>query len=133
MNRFAATLLECEREGCLSLSRLRLDNGVELTALSAGLGGVGEAGARLYVAIKAAEVSLARPPLPAISLRNRLPGRVLRLEHGRLLSRIMLDCAGLSLEVLITRRGADELALELGDEVIALVKANELTVLADVD
>ncbi|MGL6072075.1 TOBE domain-containing protein [Craterilacuibacter sp.] len=133
MNRFAATLLDCEREGCLSLSHLRLDNGIELTALSSGLPLAGGNGQRVCVAIKAAEVSLARPPLPAISLRNRLPGIVLRLEHGRLLSRVYLDCAGLMLETLITRGGANELALSEGDAVVALIKANELTVLADVD
>ena len=124
MNRFAATLLACEREGCLSLSRLRLDNGIELTALSTGLPCINEDGTRLTIAIKAAEVSLARPPLPPISLRNRLPGSVLRVEHGRLLSRVYLDCAGLMLEALITRRGADELALAIAGAIMSLIKAN---------
>jgi molybdopterin-binding protein len=66
-----------------------------------------------------------------ISLRNRIPARVVTVERGRLLTRIALDAGGHVIESVITTRSSHLLELAAGDTVEALVKANEMSVMPE--
>lgn len=76
----------------------------------------------VYVCIRGEEVTLERGEPPQTSARNRLPGRVLRLEPEGATLRVHLD-AGFPITALITRPAAEQLALAPGEQVIALIKA----------
>lgn len=80
---------------------------------------------------KETEVSLAKNLSGMISMRNRLPCTVTDIERGKLLTRVMLDFAGRRLESVITTRSSHALDLKTGDTVEGLVKANEMTLLAE--
>jgi len=88
-------------------------------------------GSHVTLAFKELEVSLAKRLAGEISLRNRLPCRVTALNTGELLTRVDLVFGRYPLSALITSRSAQQLTLAPGDEVEALIKANEMTLLAD--
>lgn len=87
------------------------------------------AGMPVTLLFKEAEVALARNLAGMISMRNRMPCIVTGIEPGWLLTRVLLDFDGHAIESVITTRSAAALGIEVGIEVEALVKANEMTVL----
>lgn len=89
-------------------------------------------GNTVAVLFKETEVSLAKNLSGDLSLRNRIPGRVRQIHEGGILSEVVLDCRGVTLTSIVTTRAVRRLALSVGDEVEALVKANEVA-LAEAD
>ncbi|MDQ7041539.1 MAG: molybdenum ABC transporter ATP-binding protein [Rhodothermus sp.] len=81
-----------------------------------------ELNGRVYVCIRAEEVTLLPAPPEATSARNRLRARVVRVEPEGALVRVELD-AGFPLVALVTRPSCDELQLAPGRSVWALIKA----------
>jgi len=104
---FTATLLETPE----SAEYLRVGNDVTLR-------------------FKETEVSLAKNLSGLISLRNRFPATIRSIDRGDILSVVALDYAGKALASVITTRGVDRLQLAVGDAVEALVKANEIALMA---
>lgn len=88
-------------------------------------------GAPVTLLFKETEVSLAKNLSGMISMRNRLPCTVTAIERGRLLARVTLDFEGRKVESVITTRSTLALGLAVGDTVEGLVKANEMTLLAE--
>ncbi|MDP2153350.1 MAG: TOBE domain-containing protein [Methylotenera sp.] len=88
-------------------------------------------GNRVSLLFKETEVSLAKNLTGLISLRNRFAVTVRSIERGDILSAVVLDYAGKTLTAVITTRGMDRLQLAIGDEVEALVKANEMALSYD--
>jgi molybdopterin-binding protein len=66
-----------------------------------------------------------------ISTRNRLPGTITEVVKGEAAARVSLRVGDDQVVALITRESADELGLELGQEVTALVKATDVMILTD--
>ncbi|HVU86689.1 MAG TPA: molybdenum ABC transporter ATP-binding protein [Pirellulales bacterium] len=90
---------------------------VTLTALAtAGMG------RNVFVCLRGEDVLVQKEAAAGTSARNRLPARVTsRIAEGPMV-RVGLDC-GFSLTALITRPACDELNLQVGDRVVALIKA----------
>ncbi len=84
-------------------------------------------GNEVAVLFKETEVSLAKNLSGEISLRNRVRGVVRHIRRGAILSEVALDYQGQCITSIITSRAAARLALREGDEVEALIKANEVT------
>ncbi len=76
----------------------------------------------VLVCLRPEDITLWRSESGPSSARNRLKGRVLRLMPQGPLVRVVVDC-GFQLVALITRASADELALDVGQEVTASFKA----------
>jgi molybdopterin-binding protein len=66
-----------------------------------------------------------------MSTRNRLPGTVTEVVRGEAAAKVTIRVGDNHLVALITRESADELGLEVGNEVTALVKATDVMVLTD--
>jgi molybdopterin-binding protein len=66
-----------------------------------------------------------------ISTRNRLPGTVTEVVKGEAAAKVTIRVGDNHMVALITRESADELGLEIGKEVTALVKATDVMVLTD--
>ena len=64
-----------------------------------------------------------------ISTRNRLPGTVTEVVKGEAAAKVTLQVGDNHMVALITRESADELGLEPGKQVTALVKATDVMVL----
>ena len=66
-----------------------------------------------------------------LSTRNRLPGTVTEVVKGEAAARVTLQVGDNHMVARITRESADELGLEPGKQVTALVKATDVMVLTD--
>jgi len=66
-----------------------------------------------------------------MSTRNRLPGTVTEVVKGEAAAKVTIRVGDNHMVALITRESADELGLEIGKEVTALVKATDVMVLTD--
>lgn len=83
-------------------------------------------GAEIALMFKETEVSLAKNLSGLISLRNRFAATVQGITLGELLSAVQLDYQGQMMTSVVTTRAVKRLELAIGDEVEALVKANEM-------
>ncbi len=63
--------------------------------------------------------------------RNRLPGTITEIVKGEAAAKVSLQVGDNHMVALITRESADELGLEVGQQVTALVKATDVMVLTD--
>ena len=88
-------------------------------------------GKTVGVVFKETEVSLAKNLSGQISLRNRMKCTVQKIERGSLLSKIVLKYRNYTVCSVITTRSADALQLAIGNEVEALVKANEVSLMKE--
>lgn len=86
-------------------------------------------GNEVQVLFKETEVSLAKNLSGLISLRNRVHGSVRSVRRGAILSEVVLDYRGQTLTSIITTRSIRRLDIKQGDEVEALIKANEVSLM----
>lgn len=86
-------------------------------------------GNSIDLVFKETEVSLAKNLSGIISMRNRMKCTVQHIERGELLSKIDLKFQTERITSAITTRSVDNLQLAVGDEVEALVKANEVSLM----
>ena len=66
-----------------------------------------------------------------LSTRNRLPGTITEVVKGEAAAKVTLQVGDNHVVALITRESADELGLEVGQQVTALVKATDVMVMTD--
>ncbi len=86
-------------------------------------------GNSIDLVFKETEVSLAKNLSGLISMRNRMKCTLQNIERGELLSKISLKFKGYMVTSAITTRSVESLDLKIGDEVEALVKANEVSLM----
>ena len=63
-----------------------------------------------------------------LSARNHLNGTIVEIQLGDVVAHITVRVAGGLIESVITRRSAEEMALQQGDVVTAVVKATEVMI-----
>jgi molybdopterin-binding protein len=84
-------------------------------------------GNNVTVVFKETEVSLMKNFTGTISLRNKLPCRVTAVEKGAILGVVHLLFRNLHITSAITTRSIEGMDIRPGDEVIAMIKANEVS------
>jgi|SRR5665647_149068 len=88
-----------------------------------------QTGNTIDLVFKETEVSLAKNLSGVISLRNRMKCKVIGIERGGLLSKISMNFQNQIITSAITTRAVDALRLTIGEEVEALVKSNEISLM----
>ncbi|EKS37231.1 MAG TPA: transporter [Afipia sp.] len=63
-----------------------------------------------------------------ISARNQLKGKVVAIDHGVTTSHVKIDIGGSIITSAITKTSVEELKLEVGKQVYAIVKASDVMV-----
>ncbi len=63
-----------------------------------------------------------------LSARNQLPGTVVAVTHGEAIANIELEVAGQRLVASITVEAANELGLQAGADVVAVIKASDVMI-----
>lgn len=86
-------------------------------------------GNQVEVVFKETEVTLAKNLSGLISMRNRMSCRITGIEKGSLLSKVELRFLNNRISSVITTRAIDSLQLTIGEEVEALIKANEISLM----
>ena len=64
----------------------------------------------------------------ALSTRNKLPATITEVVKGEAATKVALEVEGNRMVALITTESADELGLEEGQRVVALVKATDVMI-----
>ncbi len=140
MNQLSGHLLAIDTQGSVSIADVAVGEHGKLILTAMVLGAAHPAttwsiGQPVTMLFKESEVALARQLSGQISLRNRMPGQVVALEQGRLLTRVRLalqDVSGSCIESLITTRSATAMQLAIGDQLEALVKSNEMSMMPQI-
>ncbi|UII31478.1 TOBE domain-containing protein [Fulvivirga ulvae] len=84
-------------------------------------------GHEVGVLFKETEVVIGLGDNLAVSLQNRIPGTILSLEKGVLLSRLVVQTAIGHIVSVISTDSVQHLALEINQKVVAMVKLNEVS------
>ena len=98
-----------------------------------------QVGKKVKLICKPTAVALAKPAgdlesfCAMLSYSNQLRVEVDTIEKGQLLSTILLTLGTFSLESLTSTEAVERLGLQKGDAVIALINANELSILELLD
>ncbi len=132
MNRLKGTILRVESAGNVSLVEVAVagDTFSSMLLETPQSCDYLREGREVFLLFKDTEVSLARELSGRLSIRNRAMGRVVKITRGAVLSRIELDYRGNRIASLIASRSAQTLDLHEGDEVIWLIKSNEVSLAA---
>ena len=75
---------------------------------------------------KETEVIMATGDTSNISLQNKITGTVINIEKGKLLSQIVINSAVGTITSVITSGAVEQLNIEIGNEVTAMIKTNEI-------
>ena len=131
MNRLSGIISKIQHSGAILLVDVDVD-GQNFSAMlieSATRPEWLQEGYSIDLVFKETEVSLAKNLSGMISMRNRMKCIVKHVERGELLSKISLQFLEYAITSAITTRSVDSLDLKIGDEVEALVKANEVSLM----
>lgn len=80
----------------------------------------------IKVLFKETEVLICLKPCPKISLQNRIDCKVQEIAKGKLLSQINMQSSIGDIKSIITTNAVEQLKLKVNDEVIAMIKTNEI-------
>lgn len=131
-NQLPATIVAVTRGEAMATVTSRLAGGDELTAAITREGADAlklAAGQPVILLVKATGVAVATGEVGDLSIRNQLPGRITAVAEGTVMTtlKLALDGGG-DLTSVVTNDAVNELDLSEGDEVLALVKATEVSV-----
>ena len=131
-NQFAGEVVAVAVGEAMGTVRVRLDAGPEVVAAITAEAvrdlGLAE-GSAVLVLLKSTEVAVATGAVDRISIRNRIPGVVAAVDHGAVMTTVKISFnGGDQLTAAITRDGAEDLGLEAGTAVTALVKSAEVSI-----
>jgi len=88
-------------------------------------------GKEVQLAFKESEVSIGKDLQGEISIRNKLDGKITKIERGIVFSKVTFDFKGYSIVSLITTDSANRLKLRKGNTITGLIKANEVMIFAN--
>ena len=131
MNKLTGIISKIQQSGAILLVDVNVD-GHGFSAMlieSATQPGWLQTGNTIDLVFKETEVSLAKNLSGMISMRNRMKCTILHIECGELLSKVSLQFQEYTITSAITTRSVNLLDLKIGDEVEALVKANEVSLM----
>ncbi|MCM1982381.1 TOBE domain-containing protein [Lyngbya confervoides] len=128
MNQIAGTIAQLTVQGNLSLVRIAVQE-MTLTAIVIDTPISAphlQVGSPIQVIFKETEVIIGKGIDHRISLQNQLPGTLQALESGKLLSRVIVKTALGPIVSVITAQAVQQLQLQVGDTVTAMIKTNEV-------
>ncbi|MEV0718677.1 TOBE domain-containing protein [Asanoa sp. NPDC050611] len=134
-NQLDGTILSVSRGEAMAAVKARLASGQELTAAITRESADDLqliAGQPVTMLVKSTDVALATGAVGDLSIRNQLPGRITSLTGGAAMTtlKVAVDGGG-ALTAVVTNDAVNDLDLSEGDEVLALVKATEVSVAID--
>ncbi len=102
--------------------------GESLSMMSLELNDNIQIGVDVLLKTKATSIAIAKKFSGELSYSNKLNSKILAIQNGKLLTTIKLQTNGAVLESIITKDSSLRMNLEVGDDVIALIKANEISI-----
>ncbi|MGW7530510.1 TOBE domain-containing protein [Streptomyces sp. NPDC054783] len=129
-NQLPGTVTEVQSGEAMATVKLRLDGGQHLMAAITKESAEDLSltpGSPVRALVKSTEVSLATHRVEGLSIRNQLPGAVVGLTTGAVMASVKISVDGGELTAAITKDAVADLGLFVGSDVIALIKATEVS------
>jgi molybdate transport system regulatory protein len=129
-NQLPGTVTEVRPGEAMAIVRLRLDGGQHLVAAVTKESADELAlspGSSVRALVKSTEVSVATRRVEGLSIRNQLPGAVTGLTTGAVMATVKITVDGGVLTAAITKDAVADLGLFVGSDVVALIKATEVS------
>ena len=92
-----------------------------------------EVGRKVTLAVKPSHIAIAKEFSGMVSYSNQLKATIHSCDNGKLLSSIKLRIEDVMLESIITLESVLKMDLKAGDEVTAMIKASELSIVDVLD
>jgi molybdate transport system regulatory protein len=131
MNKLSGTITNIQQSGAIILADVDI-YGQQISAMlihSIEQDEWLKSGSNVTVVFKETEVSIAKGLSGKISLRNRFLCSIEAIRKGELLSEISLKFGLYNITSVITTRAVESLELKVGEQLEALVKANEVSLM----
>ncbi|MFN8576464.1 MAG: TOBE domain-containing protein [Candidatus Sericytochromatia bacterium] len=129
MNRLDAIIKNIESQDDISLISLKVNENIFSSVVINSNDTNYSINDRVIILFKETEVSIAKNFSGQISIRNKINSKIKDIKKGKILSKVMLDIKNNFIESIITTKSLNELDLKIDDEVIALIKTNEITIM----
>ena len=85
-------------------------------------------GTKIILKTKATSIAIAKDFSGELSYSNKLSSKIVAIQNGKLLTTIRLQTNDTILESIITKDSSLRMNLQVGDDVVALIKANEISI-----
>lgn len=132
MSNIIATVSQID--SCDSLHIVKFDfNGLVLSMMSLELNENIKLGTKVKLVCKSSHIAIAKNFSGEVSYSNQLQSKIISMENGELLTSIKLQVFDTVLESIITVNSSRKMDLKVGDNVIAFIKASELSILEVLD
>ena len=132
MSKLKATIKQIQ-----TLDNLNIVNfdfcGISLSMMSLELKENVQVGRKVNLGIKPTTVAIGKNFSGEISFSNQLKGVIKEIDLGKLLCSIKVLTNGIIIDSIITSNSAKRLNLQVNDEVIAIIKASEISILEVLD
>jgi molybdopterin-binding protein len=86
-----------------------------------------EVGKILTLKAKATNIALAKEINKDISISNQLKGLVVEVDNGEILCSVKIKIEDTIIESIITQNSASAMNIKVGDDIVALIKASDLS------
>ena len=87
-----------------------------------------ETNSQVYLSIKPTSIGIGKDIEGRLSYSNQLDATIQSIKLGILMCHLELLLCHTQIEVIITKKSFDKLQLEVGDRVVALIKASEVSI-----
>ena len=127
MSTINATITEIQNVDSLNIVSFDFF-GTPLKMMSLDLSDAMQVGREVILNVKPFHITIVKDFYGEISYSNRLDAVVKSCEDGELLSSVKLSVNGVILESIITKELSLEMELKEGDNVLVMIKANDLSI-----
>jgi len=127
LSRLKATIVSIETVENLNIVKFSFNNTI-LTMMSLDLNSDIKIGTKVSLAIKPTHVAIAKDFNGIVSYSNQINTIINDIDNGKLLSSIKLGINDTIIESIITVESSQKMNLKVGDSVIALIKASEISI-----
>lgn len=128
MSRLICTIKSIQTHKSLNIVTFDFE-GYELKMLSFDVNEMIKKSKKALLYIKPSAVGILKNFSGNISFSNRFKGNIIHIDNGTLLSTIILKIGKTELEAVIMRQSVQDMKLCVGDEVTAVIRASELSLL----
>ena len=128
MNTIKASVSNIQSVDNLSIVTFEVD-GIWMQMMSLGLNTPIKIGSKVLLGVKSSNVLIAKDLSGMLSASNQLTCRVKSVNNGELLSSVKLTFGDDTIQSVITKNSSLKMNLMVGDEVLAIIKSSELSIL----
>lgn len=123
-----AKITQIKHNDTLHMVKLEM-YGTEVTMISLELSQEIQVGSKVKLSVKPINIAIGRHRSDELSFSNQIPVRIVSVEHGELLSRVVLHVAeDITAESVIAKEAAQRLDLKADESVRAIIKATDLSI-----